>query len=609
MSFSGHIKNLKLPQILLFIFAVIFFAGPQSILASFFQSSSISVKIVGIDNSQITSEFTSQSKLEKYKDKKIDSSRWLGKLIEDDKEALLKVLKSYGRYGARITTKQNTANEQTSVVFHVEDTEQYSFQKVKVNFEGRETYNLQLRKDMTKDAFNLKGQKVNASTLYAKFSNFVNKAGEMGFPFAKVVDHCATVNHQTKTVDLVIEIFLGERVAFGRIEISGAPTVPHEYIKNRAPWCDNGMFQRSKLNKYQDILYQTELFNRVSITANEDQIKNHKIQIDVDTKESKKRTVYGGAEYSLSDGVGAKVGWEHRNLTGQADKLSPSLKLSQREQKATLEYMLPDFWRVNTSLHSSLEARQRDTKAFDEKGIYGSLSFQTRLDEHITYFYGFSLEGAKIKKSGRHQDNTIMGVPVGINVTHVNNMLDPTKGFKFSATVNPEVGVLESDQLLTKLVLSASHYLPLSQETTWANRARAGTIIGLSDKVIPADRRFYAGGGGSVRAYGYQLAGPLDRQNKPRGGRTLLEGSSEVRQRIFDDWGVVAFIDAAYVEPKNIPDFKKDLFYGVGAGIRYYTDFGPIRLDVAVPLRKNKDSFGKNINRPIQFYVSIGQSF
>ena len=89
------------------------------------------------------------------------------------------------------------------------------------------------------------------------------------------------------------------------------------------------------------------------------------------------------------------------------------------------------------------------------------------------------------------------------------------------------------------------------------NRIRVGTVLGASNKSILADRRFYAGGGGSVKAYGYELAGSLDRRNKPLGGRTIVDGSTEIRQRLFDDWGVVAFIDGAYVEPKIYPTSKK----------------------------------------------------
>jgi translocation and assembly module TamA len=611
MTFTEYIKNLRFTPILLGLLVVLFFIGPPSILAALFQSSSISVKLEGINDSQITSEFTVQSKLEKYKSKDIVSSRWLEKLIEDDKDVLYKILASNGRFGAHIKTEKKTQEDKAFVVFYVENVQQYTYRNITLKFVGTEVPSQKLREEITKGPFDLQGKDVNASALYAKFSEFTKSVGEEGFPFAEVKDHCATIHHDSKTVELEIDISLGERVAFGEIMVTGAASIPHEFIKNRAPWCKNSLFQRSKLNKYQDILYKTELFERVSITANKDEIKDEKIQIDVDAKERKKRTISGGAEYSLSDGVGGKIGWEHRNLTGRADKLSPSLKVSQREYKAALKYTLPDFWRVNTDLHSSLEVKQSDTKAYDEKGVYGAFSFQTKYSEDINYFYGLSAEGSQIKSNGsrRKSDNTIFGVPVGINITKVDDTLDPTKGFKFLGVLTPEVGVLESNQLLTRLFAEVSHYLPVHQGTTWANRVKAGTVLGVSNKAIPVDRRFYAGGGGSVRAYGYQLAGPLNRENKPRGGKTLLEGSSEIRQRLFDDWGAVLFVDAAYVEPKNLPNFNKDLYYGVGAGIRYYTDLGPIRLDVAFPLKKNKDSFGKNVNRPVQFYVSIGQSF
>ncbi len=597
--------------ILAILIVLVVFCVPKlsDAFANLFQSSSISIKIQGIDDNTIIDEFTEHSKLEKYKNKKIASYRWLEKLIKDDKKILIKLLQSHGHYGAHCTAQHRTVDEKTTVVFIVEEVEQYKYKKIEVNFLSGDTYSLSLKKELVEDLHKLKGEGVDAKTLDKAFSVFKDKAAEAGFPFAKIKDHCLIMDTDPKMASLVINISLGKRVFFGRIDVSGSPSIPHSYIRNRAPWCRDSLFQRTKLNEYQDILYRTELFDRVSITANEDQIEGHNIQIDVNTKESKQRSIYAAAEYSLGDGAGAKVGWEHRNLTGQADKLSPNLTISQREQEASVSYILPDFWKIDTWLKASVEVQQSDTKAYKDKGAYGFFSLETRYNEHTTYFYGVSTEKSKVKRSGQTQDNLIFGFPVGLTITDVNSLLNPTEGFKFSTMATPEIGVIESDQILTQVVVNASHYFPVTQETTWANRIRAGSILGASNKAIPADHRFYAGGGGSVRAYAYQLAGPLDSRNKPLGGRSILDGSTELRQRLSSDWGVVAFFDGAYVMPKSLPSFKKDFYYGVGAGIRYYTDFGPIRLDVAVPLKANKDSSGKNINRPIQFYISIGQSF
>ena len=119
---------------------------------------------------------------------------------------------------------------------------------------------------------------------------------------------------------------------------------------------------------------------------------------------------------------------------------------------------------------------------------------------------------------------------------------------------------------------------------------------------MPGPQRYYAGGGGSVRGFGYQDVGPRLSDGTPQGGLTLIETSLEVRRDITAKWGVVAFVDAGTVGGKQIPDFK-DLSIGAGLGVRYNLNFGPIRVDVGTPITHRRGS------ALYQIYVSIGQSF
>jgi translocation and assembly module TamA len=119
---------------------------------------------------------------------------------------------------------------------------------------------------------------------------------------------------------------------------------------------------------------------------------------------------------------------------------------------------------------------------------------------------------------------------------------------------------------------------------------------------VPLDKRFYAGGGGSVRGYGYQRIGPRDANGRPIGGSSLVEGSAELRQRVRGNIGVVGFVDAGSVGLLEAPDFS-DLRIGAGLGLRYATAIGPLRLDVGVPLNREPGDSRYGI------YVGLGQSF
>src|SRR3546814_21028668 len=68
----------------------------------------------------------------------------------------------------------------------------------------------------------------------------------------------------------------------------------------------------------------------------------------------------------------------------------------------------------------------------------------------------------------------------------------------------------------------------------------------------------------------------------PIGGRSVNELAFEARYR-FGNFGVVGFVDAGQVYRSSAPTFQ-DLRFGAGIGARYYTNFGPMRFDIATPI-------------------------
>ncbi len=142
--------------------------------------------------------------------------------------------------------------------------------------------------------------------------------------------------------------------------------------------------------------------------------------------------------------------------------------------------------------------------------------------------------------------------------------------------------------------IAASTYQRLTDSDRYilAVFGAVSSIEGMSLAAIPADKRIYAGGGGSVRAYGYQMAGPLDNNNNPTGGKSSVEMSLEARIKITDTIGIVPFVDAGSYYDTSLPQLSHQLYWGPGIGFRYYTAFGPVRLDVATPFKRRSAEFG-----------------
>ena len=206
----------------------------------------------------------------------------------------------------------------------------------------------------------------------------------------------------------------------------------------------------------------------------------------------------------------------------------------------------------------------------------------------------------------RRRTFLIGALPATLSYDGSNDLLDPTDGYRLAARFSPEASFQGSAFGYSRLQLDGSYYQPVSSTVTLAGRARLGTIFGASRDRIAPSRRFYAGGGGSVRGYGFQRLGPRDPVfDDPIGGRSIAEFALEARIRtsLFDNsLGIVPFLDAGNIYTSPLPRLG-DLRFGAGIGVRYHTSFGPIRVDVGTPLdRRSGDP-------RIAVYVSLGQAF
>ncbi|RZM08923.1 MAG: hypothetical protein EOP67_70935, partial [Sphingomonas sp.] len=223
------------------------------------------------------------------------------------------------------------------------------------------------------------------------------------------------------------------------------------------------------------------------------------------------------------------------------------------------------------------------------------------------YYYGGELVGTNESvydfAAGERRRRTygIAALPGQIQWDASDDLLNPTHGYRVRLTVSPETAVSGGIKPYVRTMVEGTFYYPATQSLVIAGRARAGSIQGIARDDLAPSRRYYGGGGGSVRGYGYQRLGPFDPNGDPVGGRSLNEFSIEARYR-FGNYGIVPFVDAGNSYASSFPN-GSDLRFGAGIGGRFYTNFGPMRIDVATPLNRRPGD-GR-----IALYISIGQAY
>jgi translocation and assembly module TamA len=275
-------------------------------------------------------------------------------------------------------------------------------------------------------------------------------------------------------------------------------------------------------------------------------------------------------------------------------------------QEFTGNYRLPYFLRNDQDFIARGGLLRQDTDAYRLDSGAFSAGIERRLSSFWSVVIQGSAEGGSSKTpEQRKREYLMFGLPLGLSYDNTGNLLNAVEGQRLFLSLAPYQGRYEGDFSALRSRLDVHNFIPLKGEDdlVLAVRGTAGSVQGADSKKIPPSIRFYSGGGGSVRGYAFQSLGPRSSKKRPLGGDSLAELSAETRWKLTPEWGLTAFVDGGSVYGNAFPDFSQPMRWGAGFGVRYYTVIGPVRFDLATPLTPRSD------DAPIQFYISIGQSF
>lgn len=434
-----------------------------------------------------------------------------------------------------------------------------------------------------------------------------------GYPDAKADNVDALADAKTQTIELTFRLHPGFRASFGKLSVAGLDVTKQEFIDRLKPWKPGEQYTPAKLDEFRSRLAETGLFDTAAVRLSPDEDTAPAAGDDaagrdviIELKERKRRTIAVGASASTSEGFGLDGEWELRNYSGWGDTLTVGAQLATLERRLKTTYRLPHIGRYGRTLELSGKIEDFETDAFDQSGASVSASLEERLTPRIRGSLGLEAgyasildRQARVLGAGRRNLYILSGSATAEYVG-VRDILEPVNGVRARVAVEPGLTYGDTTIAYARLSAEASIYSDFGADNfVCALRGRIGTIAGPNG--APPDHAFFAGGGGSVRGYEYQSLSPRDATGLT-GGRSLVEMSIEARYRATDTLGYVAFLDAG-AAGSNVEPPIDAMRAGAGVGVRYYTAFGPLRADFAVPLDKQKG------DADFQIYISIGQAF
>jgi translocation and assembly module TamA len=574
-----------------------------------------------------------------------------------DLERLQTVLESYGYYQGHVTITINDMNldapelgERLSALSSGTDA------RCRLRFELGPLYHLgkiDIDGELpagTRDSLDLSpGAPALAAQVLAGGARLLTSLQDHGYAFAKVDPPVAYEDPASHVLNLSFHVTSGPKVEVGEIRFTGLKRVHEAFVRRRLLLHPGQPYSALAVEQARKDLLALGLFGAVSVRLGQAPDAQMRVPVTFRMSERPRHVIGLNAGYSSDLGGSAGVTWTDRNVRGNGEQLTLSASATNIGGSATTglgydmsaKYLIPEFGHRDQSLQFALGAIRQSLQAYDQTAETTGITLSRKLSSVWTATLGVSTIHETIVQEGTTRVYTLFALPLSFaydSTDLLSPVLDPTHGLRASLSVAPTLSRGEPNATFYVTQASIASYFDLQPllhtapgRSVLALRLLGASALGATESAesvenqsvnvpdLPPDQRFYVGGSGTVRGYRYQAVGPEFPDGNPVGATSIAAVNLEYRQRIGTNFGLALFADAGEAgeglnpisdlvhghrcSSESIQNATDCWALGVGAGVRYYTPIGPLRLDFAIPTarRSNDDHF--------EVYIGLGQAF
>lgn len=503
------------------------------------------------------------------------------------------------------------------ITFTIEEGERYKFGTIdiKSNLKALDPETL------TGALTSSEGDWYNAQAVEDTITRLTAAVGDQQYAFVDIRPRINR-NRDALTIDVTYEINEGPRVFVERIDINGNVRTLDKVIRREVLVAEGDPFNATKLRRSEQRIKDLGFFETAQITTADGPAPDRTV-VNVDVKEQSTGEIALGAGFSTSDGVLGDFSIRERNFLGRGQDLRLGATLSTRRQEYDLSFTEPYFLDRDLSAGIDLfriSRNYQDEASYNEHNTGFSLRLGFPLTEHLRQRVYYQLTSTRIENVPdsasvyiRNEEGSHVTSLIGQELTYDrrNSRLTPTEGY-YLRLVTDFAGLGGTSQYL-RTRFGGGYYLPLvSDNVVLSTTGEIGYIVGLNGKDVRVSDRFFLGGD-TLRGFRTAGVGPRDlRTDDALGGREYARGSVELSFPLGlpEEFGLKghAFTDAGLLTESDItndPMVTDDtsIRVSVGTGVSWKSPFGPIRLDLAMPVKK------ESYDRREVFRFSFGTRF
>ncbi len=558
--------------------------------------------VVGSPTEDMLEAFQSVSKCFTLQNTPPESILLLKRRMTGDIDAFMQVLRSFGYFKAKVVPSLEESTQPPTVTFTIKPGARFNWGSavfVSTTSEGEPP-----KLPSPAETGIVSGQPYAAKQELEAENDILKKLRNQSYPFPKIASRKIIANFADNLVNLNLDVHAGKKAKFGKTSFSGLKNVNEEYVRTFLTWEYGAPYSAEVAEKCRNSLIRSGLFSLARIDLAKKVNEEGYLPLTIEVVERKPRTFSAGVRYRSDDGPGGKISWEHRSVFGSGELLKLSIDGDMKQQSFTADFRKPSLFIKDQDLVAKAKMLRERRDAYDSESAELTVGVERRLNKKITVGLGTSYRMANVTQDDDNTRYSYIAIPAKLSWDTRNDLLDPSSGGLLSVWGAPYGPLSGIPNAFGQGLVSYTHFLQLVSDkmVILALRANLGSSLGITLDNLPADIRYYSGGMGSVRGFAHQYAGDL-KDGDPVGGRSVADATAELRFRFLEKYGLNFFVDAGRAYSEQLPTFD-DPFLGAGIGLRYYSPFGPVGVDFAVPLNGRSGT-----DAPFQFYITLGQSF
>lgn len=422
---------------------------------------------------------------------------------------------------------------------------------------------------------------------------------DKGYAFADVTP-LTLIDDNTQKIDLTFNIIKGNEIFINRINILGNTRTRDKVIRRELRLAEGDRYSGTALKRSKERLTNTQYFKEIDLklikTAEPD-----KINIDTTVEEKPTGTFNLGIGYSTSEKAILSGSISQQNLLGTGKKLFLNASVGSETTNFNVSFVDPYIFDLNLSAGLTAFNYTRDMDSYDYAQQGGSLTLIRPLTEFTKLSGRYRYEkgtvdnididaGSYIKSQAG--TTTISSFMLGMNKNTIDNIMNPTRGMNATLSFELAGSILGGQADFYKAIATYGRYFPAGfWNSQFFVRGTAGTTGSYNGSTVPVYENFFVGGLTTVRGFKYGEASPLDENGDPIGGKNQLFFNFEWIFPVYAPVGLkgVLFFDVGHGFNNDKGFLLDGARTSAGGGIRWFSPFGPVRIELGINLNPKKD--------------------